>query len=167
MKKSMTKTIITLSETPNETPIGKATGKIMKSTLITTLMTSCLLSGAAFASDDCTDPLTDWQPKEELRQMMADKGWNIKRIKVDDGCYEVKGRDRNGHRVEAKFSPASLKLIELEIKFDGSGDTAGYLDLGKVNSAEKSDAKFNSKFNSKDATSKKQSQKNKPKATIE
>jgi len=159
MKKSMTKTIITLSETP----IGKTTGKIMKSTLITTLMTSCLLSGAAFASDDCTDPLTDWQPKEELRQMMADKGWNIKRIKVDDGCYEVKGRDRNGHRVEAKFSPASLKLIELEIKFDGSGDTAGYLDLGKVNSAEKSDAKFNSK----DTTSKKQSQKNKPKATIE
>jgi len=132
--------------------------KIMKYKLMTTFITSCLISGAALAKDDCTDPLTDWQPKEQLRQMMIGQGWDIKRIKVDDGCYEVKGRDRNGHRVEAKFSPASLEVIELEIKFDGSGDTSDYLDLGIQNSAEKSDANLNSKN---------KTPKNKPKVTIE
>ena len=101
----------------------------MKYKRITTFIAACLLSSAALADDDCKDPLTGWQPKEQLRQKMVDKGWDIKRIKVDDGCYEVKGRDRNGHRVEAKFSPASLELIELEIKFDGAGG-ADYLDLG-------------------------------------
>jgi len=99
----------------------------MKNKLITAFITSCLISGAALADDDCTDPVADWQPKEHLRQTMIDNGWKVQRIKVDDGCYEVKGLDRNGHQVEAKFSPASLKILELEIKFDGSGDISDYL----------------------------------------
>jgi hypothetical protein len=88
--------------------------------------------------------------------MVENKGWDVKRIKVDDGCYEIKGLDRNGHKVKAKFSPASLRVIELEIKFDGSGDASDYLDLGIQNSTEKSD------MNPEKKTSK-----NKPKATID
>lgn len=111
---------------------------ISKIKLTTAFIASCLLSGTALAKDDCTDPVKDWQPKEQLQQMMMDKGWDVKRVKVDDGCYEIKGLDRNGHEVEAKFSPASLKIIKLEIKFTGSGDTSDYLDLGIQNSPEKS-----------------------------
>lgn len=113
----------------------------MKNKLITIFVTSCLMSGVALAGDNCTDPVADWQPKENLRQMMTDHGWDVKRIKVDDGCYELKGLDRKGNRVEAKFSPASLKIIELEVKFDGSGDTSDYLDLAVPSShSEKSNA---------------------------
>lgn len=130
----------------------------MKNKLITVFITSCLMSGAAIASDDCTDPVADWQPKENLRQMMIGHGWDVKRIKVDDGCYEIKGRDRNGHRVEAKFSPASLKIRVLEVKFDGSGDTSDYLDLGSQNSLGKSDDGLHSGS---------KAPKIKPKATIE
>ncbi|UZE96149.1 PepSY domain-containing protein [Alkalimarinus alittae] len=101
----------------------------MKNLFITAVITSSLLSGAALAKDDCTDPVKDWQPKEQLQQLMVDKGWDVKRIKVDDGCYEVKGLDRSGHEVEAKFSPASFNILELEIKFTGSGDASDYLDL--------------------------------------
>jgi hypothetical protein len=116
---------------------------IPKNKLFTAFIASYLLSGAALAKDDCTDPVTDWQPKEQLQQMMEDKGWDVKRIKVDDGCYEIKGLDRNGHRVEAKFSPASLKIIELEIKFNGTGDTSDYLDLDIQNSPEKPNLQLN------------------------
>lgn len=130
----------------------------MKNKLIIIFITSCLISGAALAGDDCTDPAVDWQPKERLRQMMTDKGWDVKRIKVDDGCYELKGLDRKGRRVEAKFSPASLVILELEIKFDGAGDASDYLDLGISNSPEKSDTNLNSNNTSS---------KNKPKVTIE
>lgn len=115
----------------------------MKNKFITLFIASCLLSGAVLAGDDCTDPVTDWQPKEQLRQMLTDKGWDVKRIKVDDGCYEVKGLDRKGHRVEATFSPATLKLMELEIKFDGSEDASDYLDLGKTNKSEKTNSRLN------------------------
>jgi hypothetical protein len=99
----------------------------MKKKLISAFITSCLISGAALADGDCTDPVADWQPRENLRQMVIDNGWDVKRIKVDDSCYEVKGLDRNGHQVEAKFSPALLKIIELEIKFESTGDTSDYL----------------------------------------
>jgi|TARA_R110001592_G_scaffold274150_1_gene541115 hypothetical protein len=117
--------------------------------LITAFIASCLLSATALAKDDCTDPVTDWQPKEQLRQIMEDKGWDVKRIKVDDGCYEIKGLDRNGHEVEAKFSPASLRVIELEIKFNGSGDTSDYLDLDVQNGPKEPGTKLNSKNKAK------------------
>lgn len=130
----------------------------MKNKLITIFITSCLVSGTALADDDCSDPVPEWQPREQLRQMMVDRGWKVKRIKVDDGCYEVKGLDRKGHRVEAKFSPASLEIIELEIKFDGSGDTSDYLDPGNQGDPKKSGSYLNSDS---------KAPKNKPKITIE
>ncbi|MAY42047.1 MULTISPECIES: PepSY domain-containing protein [unclassified Neptuniibacter] len=99
----------------------------MNKKILTIFITSCVLTGAAFASEDCTDPVSDWQPRQHLRQMVTDRGWQVDRIKVDDGCYEVKGLDRKGNRIEAKFSPASFSLIELEIEFDESGDASDYL----------------------------------------
>jgi hypothetical protein len=101
---------------------------MMKNKLATAVITSCLISGTALADDDCTDPVADWQPKERLRQMMVEHGWDVKRIKVDDECYEVKGLDRNGHEVEAKVSPATLNILQLTIKFKDSGNTSDYLD---------------------------------------
>lgn len=104
----------------------------MNNKLIMAFITSCLLSNSAFAftfsDDDCTDPVEQWQPREQLRQMLHSHGWQVNRIKVDDGCYEVKGLDRQGHRVKASFSPASLRIIELEVKFDETGDVSNYLD---------------------------------------
>ncbi|MFV0543278.1 MAG: PepSY domain-containing protein [Marinicella pacifica] len=94
---------------------------------MTALMATFLISTAALADDDCTDPVADWQPQDNLRQLMIDNGWDVKRIKVDDGCYEVKGFDQDGNRVEAKFSPATLEIRELEVKFTGSGHRSGYL----------------------------------------
>ncbi|MCS6781027.1 MAG: PepSY domain-containing protein, partial [Geminicoccaceae bacterium] len=46
-------------------------------------------------------------------------GWQrIDQVKVDDGCYEAKGYDREGFRVEAKYDPKSFELVELERKRD-------------------------------------------------
>ena len=102
----------------------------MKHTLFTAVVAASLLSSAALAKDDCTDPVADWQPREQLRRVLIASGWEIVSLKVDDGCYEVRGLDRNGHRIEAKFAPASLKIVELEVKFDQSGDASDYLAPG-------------------------------------
>lgn len=77
-----------------------------------------LMSGSALASDDCDDPVTEWQPQENLRQQLEAEGWTVFRIKVDDGCYEVKGLDSDGHRIEADYAPASLNLMEIKIEID-------------------------------------------------
>jgi hypothetical protein len=75
------------------------------------------------ADDDCHDPVADWQPREVLRQIVEGKGWTVHRIKVDDGCYEVRGVDADGNKVEAYYSPASLRIRKLEIYYvDGQDD---------------------------------------------
>lgn len=92
------------------------------------LLTSLLVSGVALASNDCVDPVADWQPREVLRQQLEQHGWTIQRIKVDDGCYEVRGVDKNGNKFKAKYAPASLRIHKLEINFEQAGDAADYLD---------------------------------------
>ncbi|MBQ0763138.1 PepSY domain-containing protein [Marinobacter psychrophilus] len=81
-----------------------------------------LMSASALADDDCDDPVAGWQPRENLRQKLEAEGWKVFRIKVDDGCYEVKGRDPDGHRVEAEYSPATFELREMEREDDDGHD---------------------------------------------
>lgn len=83
-------------------------------------------SGAALADTDCSDPLKDWQSREALRQQVELRGWTVQRIKVDDGCYEVRGTDRLGNKVKAKYGPATLRIRSLEVEFGPDGDASDY-----------------------------------------
>lgn len=104
----------------------------MNNRITATFIAAFLMAGATLADSDCTDPVADWQPKEKINQMVMDRGWTVNRIKVDDGCYEVKAVDRNGHNIEAVFSPASLDIMELEVKFHPGGDTSDYFPKSAV-----------------------------------
>ena len=101
----------------------------MKSGFIASaVLLSLSLSGYAVADEDCSDPVSDWQPRETLRQQVQQQfGWSVQRIKVDDGCYEIRGLDRKGNAIEASYSPASLHLRKLEIRFKDDGDAGDYL----------------------------------------
>ncbi|WP_028670985.1 PepSY domain-containing protein [Saccharospirillum impatiens] len=94
----------------------------MKTTSLALCLSLLLISGTILADDDCDDPIANWQPREALRQQLQAEGWIVYRIKVDDGCYEVKAQDNQGHRVEASFAPASLELMELEREDDDDDD---------------------------------------------
>ena len=91
-------------------------------------------SGAAFADNDCTDPISEWKPRELLRQVVERRGWTVQRIKVDDGCYEVRGIDRMGNKIKAKYAPASLRIRSLEIEFGPHGDASDYVDAASARS---------------------------------
>ena len=41
-------------------------------------------------------------------------GWDVRRVRTDDGCYKVYARDAQGRRIEAEFDPVTLDLIEIE-----------------------------------------------------
>ena len=70
------------------------------------------------AEDDCNAPLARWQSREAVRQMAAQQGWQIQRLKIDDGCYEVRGTDAQGRSFKAKLDPETLKVLKLK-----QGDT--------------------------------------------
>lgn len=56
-------------------------------------------------------PKEKWQPQEKLEKQLAEKGWKVRRIKEDGGCYEVYGIDEKGERVEAYFHPLTLEAV--------------------------------------------------------
>jgi hypothetical protein len=73
------------------------------------------LSGVANAnSDKCNVPTAERQTTEALKQKLEGEGWKVRRIKSDDGCYEVYGFDDKGRRVEAYFDPKTFVLVKLD-----------------------------------------------------
>ena len=56
-------------------------------------------------------PGSGWQPTETLEKQLTDKGWKVRRIKEDGGCYEVYALDDKGERVEAYFHPVTLAPV--------------------------------------------------------
>ena len=72
-----------------------------------------LSSTVAYAEDNrCNAPMAEWQPRENLKQKLEAEGWQVKRIKVEDGCYEAYAFDKDGKRVEAYFDPKSLEMLQ-------------------------------------------------------
>ncbi|MCZ4288626.1 PepSY domain-containing protein [Hoeflea alexandrii] len=86
-----------------------------KSLAILFLFTSLGATGLARAEDDdCAVPMAQWQPREAVQRVAAEQGVTVRRIKIDDGCYQIKGRDASGRKVEIKVNPQTLEVIEIE-----------------------------------------------------
>ena len=71
----------------------------------------CLATLPSFADDDCNAPMERWQSRDAVRQMAAREGWQIQRLKIDDGCYEIRGTDAQGRDFKAKIDPETLKVL--------------------------------------------------------
>lgn len=76
---------------------------------------SVLAAGNLHASDLCEVAEADRQPVEALQSRLESEGWEIRKIKVDEGCYEAYAINAEGQRVEAYFNPQTFELIKSEI----------------------------------------------------
>jgi hypothetical protein len=68
----------------------------------------------ALAENNCDAPIKRWQSRDAVRQMAAVQGWQIQRLKIDDGCYEIRFTDAQGRRYKAKIDPGTLKVLKLK-----------------------------------------------------
>ncbi len=91
--------------------------------LIAAILLGAFAPGVAMADeDDCNIPMANWQPREAVQKMAEARGWTVRRIKTDDGCYEIKGRDETGREIEVKVNPGSLAIVDLEYDDDDDDD---------------------------------------------
>jgi len=95
------------------------------------LLTTLMVSTAAFADDDCNVPMNQWQPREQVYTHVEQFGISVQRLSIDDGCYKVRGQDADGNRVKLQLDPATLGIMELEVKFSNPANTSRYLALTK------------------------------------
>ncbi|MFN4203875.1 MAG: PepSY domain-containing protein [Tabrizicola sp.] len=91
----------------------------MRKTLTILAFLAALPAGAALADDDCFVPMADWQPREAVARFAVAQGWTVRRIKIDDGCYEIDGRDAEGRAIEVKLHPGTLRIVKMEFEDDG------------------------------------------------
>ena len=80
------------------------------------LLISTTSAGATGLATCESGPKEGWQASTKLEQMLKDKGWTVRRIKEDGGCYEVYGLDEKGQRVEAYFHPVTLAPVPTQAR---------------------------------------------------
>lgn len=86
----------------------------MRKTLTILALVLGLPAGTALAEEGCFVPMSDWQPREAVVKLAETKGWTVRRIKIDDGCYEIDGKDQAGKRIEVTVHPVTLEVLKIE-----------------------------------------------------
>ena len=64
--------------------------------------------------DDCDVPVKQWQSRDAVLRLAAQQGWQVQRLKIDDGCYEIRGTDAQGRAFKAKIDPETLKVLKMK-----------------------------------------------------
>jgi hypothetical protein len=86
----------------------------MKTVIATLILGAALAATPALATGLATcdsGPRSGWQPEAALEKMLKERGWTIRRIKIDGGCYEVYAINEKGERVESYFHPVTLQHV--------------------------------------------------------
>ena len=77
-----------------------------------------LVAAPALADDDCDVPVQYWQSRDAALRHAASLGWQVQRLKIDDGCYEIRGRDAQGRTFKAKLDPQTLRVVKMKLRND-------------------------------------------------
>ena len=85
----------------------------MHKILISVFVGLLLASGqvAATGKMTCETDESAWQSQDALREKLESEGWQVRKTKVDGGCYEVYGTTPEDQRVEAYFDPVTLETL--------------------------------------------------------
>lgn len=91
----------------------------MKTLMLSVAMAAALFAPAAYADDDdrrfCGNvPIADWMSETALRERVTAMGIDVREIDIDDGCYEVEGRNRDGRRLEILFHPQTGEQVRID-----------------------------------------------------
>ena len=86
----------------------------MNSRFTLALAAFLLCASGAYATGLATcdsGPKSGWQPVEKLEQQLKEKGYTVRRIKEDGGCYEVYAFNEKGERGEFYFHPVTFAPV--------------------------------------------------------
>lgn len=77
------------------------------------LATTALFATGALAHGGfkCEEPKKEWKLRDDLEDKLKAEGWDVRKVKIDNGCYEVYGFDAKGQRREAYFNPKTFELV--------------------------------------------------------
>ena len=70
----------------------------------------------ALADDDGANcgnaPRAQWMTEDAAKSKAADLGYEVRRVKEENGCYEIYAIDKNGAKVELQMHPVTGALVK-------------------------------------------------------
>jgi hypothetical protein len=88
----------------------------MNKLIALSLITFAFFTGFAQAEDEsakCDAPKDKWMTEEAMKAKATELGYDVRQVKVENGCYEVYGI-KDGQKVEAIFNPATGEQVGAE-----------------------------------------------------
>ena len=89
----------------------------MKKILLAAMLVAVVAVPAAQAADDprCGNvPIDRWISEQQIRERAGKLGFEVREVEIDDGCYEVEARDRDGRLLEVRFHPQTGEQVAIE-----------------------------------------------------
>ena len=83
---------------------------LLSSGAVALLVFASAAAATGYATCD-SGPKDQWQSQDKLSAQLKEKGWQVRRIKEDGGCYEVYALNEKGERVEAYFHPRTFAPV--------------------------------------------------------
>jgi hypothetical protein len=85
--------------------------RVLTKSAVLAFMVLSVEAGATGLATCDSGPQNGWKPEDALRKMLTERGWQIRRIKIDGGCYEVYAINDKGQRVESYFHPVTFDHV--------------------------------------------------------
>jgi hypothetical protein len=87
---------------------------IKQATLAGVLLSGLVLAGPVLAEEGATmcprSSSDQLMTKDQLAAKAKEMGYDVRGIKATEGCWEVKGFDKNGNRVEFHIDPVTADI---------------------------------------------------------
>ena len=88
----------------------------MTKTMFAVIAAAMLIATPAMADDDDRDCRSAGaiMDQNQIRAQLTEQGYEVRKLEMDDGCYEVHAMDANGQRVEMDIDPVSGQTRKFE-----------------------------------------------------
>jgi hypothetical protein len=73
------------------------------------------MSSPVFASSyECdSGPKSEWKTKDEAKAILVAEGYEVRKVKVEGGCYEFYTR-KNDRKYEVFINPSTLEIAKIK-----------------------------------------------------
>ena len=72
---------------------------------------------SARAGADCiAHPKSEWISEAEMKNLLVQQGYEIKKFKIDGNCYEIYGKNKEGKKVEIYFDTKTGDVVKSHVR---------------------------------------------------
>lgn len=87
----------------------------MRKTIAIAFIAALGFPAAAFATECGNVPQDQWMSEDALKTKAVASGYDVRQVKVEDGCYEIYAIDRDGKKVEAYLHPVTAAVVKIKV----------------------------------------------------